>query len=248
MERKYFLEDLTSIERIKLKRKAMQLKKAEEKNLEKKKKEGAIKAYQKALQENKKNRVDCLKEYRKRKIQQKIYGEKMKEYERIGYILELQIALEEKELIKSTYFVKRVNYFILFLGFLNGIEKMSIIDTNETKRLLSVQDIYLLFLDFLLEEEKANLEVEQKIRKLFMLINSMKDYPLEETHSFYLNDEEKIQMYAKILEQQEKITNIEKQEKNKNDVSLLIVDDFFNSNTNEVYERIFLKRDIKQNR
>ena len=159
------------------------------------------------------------------------------------------MAIAEKEITKESFYLRRIKCLLLILGFLDGIEKMVIKDTTGKKRYISLEDMYTIFLTFLLDEETETLEKEHKILQLYMLINSIKENALEESHPFYLSEEEKVQTYSKILEIEAKRKKIVEDHLLNNAISFqnLFVSDFLNANIEEVYTHIFEEQQERKN-
>ena len=195
---------LTRAERRSIKQMIKIRKKEKESFLKQQEQQEQKEKFQEELMKNKEERKQCLEAYRKRKLKENTFEAQMKEYEKEGYELELKITQIEQERIKESFYLKRLNILLLLFGFLDGIEKMVITDQTGQKRCLSLNDMVVAFLDIVLEEEKETLEKEHRILQLYMLLNSVKEQPLDKKHPFYLTEEEKIKTYSQILEMEEK--------------------------------------------
>jgi len=74
-----------------------------------------------------------------------------------------------------------------------------------------------------------------------MLLNSVKEQPLDKKHPFYLTEEEKIKTYSQILEMEEK-RKVRDKERNINHLPSLEdlkINDFFSTNIEEIYKHLF---------
>ena len=232
---------LTRAERRSIKQMIKIRKKEKESFLKQQEQQEQKEKFQEELMQNKEERKQCLEAYRKRKIKESIFETQMKEYEKEGYELELKITQIEQERIKESFYLKRLNILLLLFGFLDGIEKMVITDQTGQKRCLSLNDMVVTFLDIVLEEEKETLEKEHRILQLYMLLNSVKEQPLDKKHPFYLTEEEKIKTYSQILEMEEK-RKVRDKKRNINHLPSLEdlkLNDFFSTNIEEIYKHLF---------
>ena len=244
-----FISELTGAERRNIRNRIKQMKIEKENVLEQQRRQEKIIEYKNQLIKNKEKRTQYFDENRKRKIKDHVFEKLIKEYEKEGYELELKMAIAEKEITKESFYLRRINCLLLILGFLDGIEKMVIKDTTGKKRYISLEDMYTIFLTFLLDEETETLEKEHKILQLYMLINSIKENALEESHPFYLSEDEKVQTYSKILEIEAKRKKIVEDHLLNNAISFqnLFVSDFLNANIEEVYTHIFEEQQERKN-
>ncbi len=231
--------ELTKQERRKIKHFIEQIKKKTENSLKQLERQDKMKEYQKELEKNKEKRILCLEENRTRKIKDQVFDKFMKEYEKDGYELELKIAITEEELAKKSFYLKRINCLLLIFGFLDGIKTMVITNSTGEKRFLSLEDMSVVFLDILMEEEKELLEKNHKKFQLRMLINSIKENPLEVNHPYYLSEEEKLETYSKILEMEAKRKKLEHFQNDSISISMLCVRDFLSTNRDEIINHLF---------
>ncbi len=239
---------LTRAERRSIKQMIKIRKKEKESFLKQQEQQEQKEKFQEELMQNKEERKQCLEAYRKRKLKENAFEAQMKEYEKEGYELELKITQIDQERIKESFYLKRLNILLLLFGFLDGIEKMVITDQTGQKRWLSLDDMVVTFLDIVLEEEKETLEKEHRILQLYMLLNSVKEQPLDKKHPFYLTEEEKIKTYSQILEMEEK-RKIRDKERNMNHLSSLEdlkINDFFSTNIEEIYNHLFLEKKLER--
>ena len=235
------ISELTGAEKRNVKQLIKKMKKEKENTSEQQKRQEEIEEYKNKIIKNKEKRAKCFDENRQRKIKDQVFEKLMKEYEKEGYELELKMTIAEKEITKESFYLRRINCLLLILGFLDGVEKMVMKDASGNNRLVSLEDMYTIFLTFLLDEETETLEKEHKILQLYMLINSIKENPLEESHPFYLSEDEKVQTYSKILEVEAKRKKIVEEPLLNNSIPFqnICISDFFNANIEEVYSHIF---------
>ncbi len=239
------IQDLKAWERKKLKRKIIKTIKEKETTKKIEEKEILIHEYKNKLEENKKNRTQCIIENQKRRLKTNEFEKRMTEYEFEGYVFELEIALLEKDVTDNKSLHKRLNILYLLLSFYDGIEVVVMTDLNGQKKKMNQNDIENLFRMMVLEEMKENLEMEQKCEQLYMLINSVHNYTVNEKHKFYLDEERKKEMYASILEGHVRILEVENDYnkiKELQDVSF-IVGDFFEP-IHFAYEHLFKKEEL----
>lgn len=184
------IQDLKEWERKKLKRKIISIIKDKETIKRIEEQEILIHAYKNKLEENKKNRIQCIEENQKRKIKTKEFEKRMPEYEFEGYVFELEIAFLEKEITNTKALHKRLNTLYLLLSFYDGIKAVVMKDLNGEKKKLYQKDVESLFVGILLEEIKENLEMKQKYEQLYMLLNLIHNYTINKEHKFYLDEED----------------------------------------------------------
>lgn len=201
------------------------------------------------IKENKEKRIICIEENRERKLSNKTYEKLMNDYELRGNELELELSLVEKEIKKRSYFLKRLDYLYLILSFYDGVEVLSITTGEGKQKNVYINDIYNLFLNHVLDEEKERLEMEHKIMQIYMLINNMKHEKVGEGYHLYLSVEEKNNTFARILENRSEILEVDNNYNNidKVDFNCIIIDDFFNINIDNVYKHLF-GRYLKKNK
>ncbi len=237
--------ELTGKERRKLKKEILHLKKEMEKTNGNLKRKQLWDEYNQKWLENKEKRNQCCEDNKNRRIKDCDFEKMMRAFEQEGYEIELNSALLEKEIETENGFLKRLNCFVLILSFLDGVEKMSIKTSTGGKRMLDLNDVCFLFWNLILEEEKAYLEKEHKIMQLYMLLNG---YLLEEENPFYLTKEQKNLTYVCILENREKMQEVEKQnvKMSPNDFSKVLVGDFLTLEIQEVYEHLFGNGDLER--
>lgn len=237
--------DLTGKERRKLKKEILHLKKKVEKTDENLKRKQLLDEHNQKWLENKEKRNQCCEDNKNRRLKDCDFEKLMHAFMQEGYEIELNSALLEKEMEIESGFLKRLNCFVLILSFLDGIEKMAVKSSTGEKRMLDLNDVCFLFFALVLEEEKTYLEKEHKIMQLYMLLNN---YSLAEEHPFHLSKEQKNSTYVRILENREKIEEVEKQNIKTNpiDFSKVLVADFLNLEIHEIYEHLFGKTDLER--
>ncbi len=236
------IQNLKIVDRQNLKRKIIKTIRNQETAKKIEEKEILILAYKNKLEENKEKRNQCIVENQKRRLRTNEFEKRMTEYEFEGYVLELEMALLEKENTNTKALYKRLNILYLLLSFYDGVEVMVTKDVNGKKKKLYQKDIEDLFKTVVLEERKEELEMEQKCEQLYMLINSVHNHDIDKNHKFYLDEERKKEMYARILERHACILEVENaypKIKELQDVSY-VVEDFFGPIAFS-YERIYKK-------
>lgn len=210
-------------------------------------KEQQIKEYKIKLEENKKKKEQYFNDNEKRKITEKEFEKHMIVYNLEEYELELEIKILEKEIFVPKAVYKRLNYLYLLLSFCDGVEAMVLKDAQGKKKRLYQKDVCKMFIDLVLEETKSTLEQEQKIRQLYMLLNTSHHHFLDKEHKFYLDEEKQKEVYVDILEKREKVKEVENNSKiNKGNDEDLFVEDFFTTDILSVYERLFQKQNLER--
>lgn len=240
------LNELTLKDRIKLKRNILKVKKNMQNQSVLLLNNQKIQNLQIKVRKVKEKKEKCILDIQKRVIKEKEYENRMHQYDLEEYEYKLEILLLEKKNFLSNSLINRLNCLSLLLSFLDGVEVMVIKDSEGKKKKLYIQDIYQILAKFIINDAKSFLELEQKIAQMYMLMNTNPFMTKENT--YFLEEEKQKEVYALILEYRDKMEEIHS--KQEIDWERLCINDFFNEDILDVYERCFnrnLERKITKN-
>lgn len=233
------LEKLTLRDRIKLKKKILNLKKNSQNQSILLFNEQKMQNLQSKINKIKEQKEQCMLEVKKRVIKEIEYENKMHQYDLQEYEYELAILLLEKENFIPNSLMSRLYYLYLLLSFLDGVEVLVVKELDGKKKKLYIQDVYQMFSASIVNDAKTFLELELRIAQMYMIMNTNPFMTNE--NAYFLTEEKQKEMYAFILKLHDKIKQFQYGSDKEVDLEKLCICDFFSEDILFVYERFFGK-------